>query len=368
MARRKLLPIEGEAERRMDIRTVAAEAGVSIATVSRVMNHVKTVDPKLSKRVWEVVNRLGYVPNTQARALVSGRSRLFGVIISDITNPFFPELIQGFEEKAVEVGYETMIGSTKRDLKQMELCIQRMLERKVDGVAVMTFGIEPLLLERLSLQGIPMVFIDVAPPGHAITPPPGKAISTISIDYEKGIREGVQHLAVLGHRRIGFLAGPRYLHTALAREHAFRRSIQAIGLALPEEYVFEGDHTAEVGMDGMSALLALADPPTAVMCSNDMTAIGAMHTALGAGLRIPHDLSVIGFDDIRLAQYMFPPMTSIQMSRRDLASAAVMALKAHIDESEDHPAPSNTGIETRLVVRQTTSIPRGALSDLKPGE
>ena len=355
MAKKSTTSSRKSGEKRMDIRNVAAEANVSIATVSRVVNGVTTVDPRLSKRVWEVVNRLGYVPNTQARALVSGRSRLFGVIISDITNPFFPELIQGFEDKAVEVGYETLIGSTKRDLRQMEVCIQRMLERKVDGVAVMTFGIEAPLLDRLSLQGIPMVFVDVAPPGENI--------STISINYQKGINEAVQHLAVLGHRRIAFLAGPRTLHSARAREKAFRSSIAEIGLKLPESYVYEGDHTAEVGMLGMSALLKLPERPTAVVCSNDMTAIGVMHTALRAGLVIPRDLSVVGFDDIQLARYTFPPMTSIRMSCHELAAAAVLSLKAHVDNKENTRS-NTTVIQTNLVVRQSTAIPPGSLADL----
>src|ERR1700728_1838740 len=134
----------------MDIREIARRAKVSTATVSRAINRVPTVDPQLAKRVWKVVDELGYYPNTQARALVSGRSRLFGLIVSEITNPFFPELIQGFEDIAVENGYEILIGSTNYDPKRMTHCIRRMLERKVDGVAVMTFGIEEPLLDQLA--------------------------------------------------------------------------------------------------------------------------------------------------------------------------------------------------------------------------
>src|SRR5712672_4385280 len=125
----------------MDLREIARRAKVSTATVSRAINHVPTVNPQLAKRVWKVVDEFGYFPNTQARALVSGRSRIFGLIVSEITNPFFPELIQGFEDIAVEHGYEILVSSTNYDHKRMSHCIRRMLERKVEGVAIMTFGI-----------------------------------------------------------------------------------------------------------------------------------------------------------------------------------------------------------------------------------
>src|ERR1035441_7338526 len=147
--------VEG-APRRMDIRTIARIANVSISTVSRTINRLATVNPKIAKRVWEVIEELDYFPNTQARALVSGRSRILGLIVSEITNPFFPELIQGFEEIAIEHGYEILISSTNYDPKRMSHCIRRMLERNVDGVAVMTFGIEEPLLQQFAQRNIPL--------------------------------------------------------------------------------------------------------------------------------------------------------------------------------------------------------------------
>src|ERR1700677_2928814 len=193
----------------MDIREIARRARVSTATVSRAINHLPTVDPQLAKRVWKVVDELGYFPNTQARALVSGRSRLFGLIVSEITNPFFPELIQGFEDIAVEHGYEILVSSTNHDPKRMSHCIRRMLERKVEGVAVMTFGIEEPLLDQLAKRKVPLVFIDIGPTR------PG--ISLLKVDYHHGILQGVQHLTALGHRNISFISGPKRLHSAQSR-------------------------------------------------------------------------------------------------------------------------------------------------------
>ena len=148
---------------RTSIRTVALLANVSIATVSRTINHVGTVSPKIAKRVHEAVEKLNYLPNTQARAMGSGRSRLLGLVVSEMTNPFFPELIRSFEDIATEYGYEILVISASDDERRRSLSIRRMLERDVEGVAVMTFGEERSLTDQLTQRNIPLVFIDVGP-------------------------------------------------------------------------------------------------------------------------------------------------------------------------------------------------------------
>jgi len=335
---------------RTDIRTIALAAKVSIATVSRTMNNIPTVSPKLAARVWSVIDELNYVPNTQARALVSGRSKLFGLLISDITNPFFPELIQGFEEVAVEHGYEILIGSTNHDPKRMAHCIRRMLERKVEGVAVMTFGIEQPLLDQLAHRNVPLLFVDVGPDR------PG--ISLLKVDYLHGIGQGVRHLVDLGHRRIAFVTGPMQLHSAHSRAAAFATAMEECGLKAKQEWMVEGDHTLEGGIAAMDTLLKMKPRPTAAMCSNDMTAIGVMHALYRKGLRVPDDFSVIGFDDIHIAEVTIPPLTTIQMSRFELAKAAVTALRAHVEGAPDVDAKREYKIKTQLVVRESTSSPK----------
>jgi DNA-binding LacI/PurR family transcriptional regulator len=344
---------------RMDIHTVARLAKVSTATVSRTINHVPTVNAKMAKRVWEAIKELNYLPNTQARALVSGRSRLLGLIVSEITNPFFPELIQGFEDVAVEQGYEILIGSTNYDPERMKRCIRRLVERKAEGVAVMTFGIEEPLLEQLADRKVPLVFVDVGPDR------PG--ISLLRVDYHRGIRQGVQHLAALGHRDIAFVSGPLRLHSAQSRLAAFNRAVGECGITVEPDRIVEGDHTMEGGKAAAEKLLTGGNLPTAVMCSNDMTAIGVLHEAYRVGLRVPDDLSVIGFDNIHLTQMTIPPLTTIQMSCYELARAAVMALKAHVEKSPE--AKREIPIETQLVVRESTGFPRGSMMDtrVKPG-
>jgi DNA-binding LacI/PurR family transcriptional regulator len=346
-----------EVPERMDIRTIARMANVSIATVSRTINRVSTVNPKMAKRVWDVIEKLDFVPNTQARALVSGRSKLFGLIVSEITNPFFPELIQGFEDIAVENGYEILVSSTNHDPKRMSHCIRRMLERKVEGVAIMTFGIEEPLLDQLAKRKVPLVFIDIGPDR------PG--VSVLKVDYHHGIRRAVQHLAALGHRQIAFISGPMRLHSAQSRLAAFSKSMQECGISPDANQIVEGDHTLEGGAAAMEKLVALEHMPTAVVCSNDMTAIGVLHKLYRTGLHVPDDISVIGFDDIHIAEVMMPPLTTVQMSRLDIAKAAFGALRSQVESPEETHGKREFDIPTELIVRESTGYPRGTMTHLR---
>ena len=338
---------------RLDMRAVAQLARVSSATVSRTINHVPTVNPRLAKRVWDAIGAIGYFPNTQARALGSGKSRLLGLIAFEITNSFLPELIQGFEDAAIENGYEILVCSTTTDPGRLSRCIRRMLERKVEGVAVMSFGSEEPMLEKLADHDIPQVFVDFGPDRPSV--------SLLKIDYHHGIRQGVQHLAALGHRKIAFITGSRGLRSSEARVNAFVRSLNECGIDLDPLWLAEGDSTMEGGLRAMELLLDGRQMPSAVMCSNDLTALGVLHRAIKSGLRVPDDLSLIGFEDIDIARAMVPPLTSILLSRRELARSAVSALMAHLEGS----APQRIyHVSTGLVVRESTGYPPGVMDDL----
>jgi LacI family transcriptional regulator len=332
----------------LGLREIARRARVSMATASRAINRVPNVNPKLSRRVWRVVNEIGYFPNTQARALVSGRSKIFGLIVSEITNPFFPEIVAGFENIAVEHGYEILLTSTIHDSKLMESSVRRMIERRVDGVAVMTFGMEELLLEDLKLRRVPLVFVDIGPPLPRI--------SNIRIDYLHGIRQAIQHLAALRHKRIALITGPLSLKSAIARKDAFLQSMQEVGLSVDPLLVVEGDHTTEGGMKATAILLKAPAEPTAILCSNDMTAIGVMRNSYEEGIVIPRDLSLVGFDDVRLAQFMLPPLTTVQMSQAELARLAFNALLAEVERKQPSPNGTEYALRTNFVLRKSTAI------------
>jgi DNA-binding LacI/PurR family transcriptional regulator len=331
-----------------DIRAVAALAKVSIATVSRTINGSPVVSEKLSKRVWQAIEQLNYFPNTHARTLVSGRSRLFGIIVENITNPFFPELIQSFEEIAVAHGYEILVSSSNSDPAVLTTCVRRMLERKVEGVAVMTFGEEEPVLDQLSFHDVPFVLAE-----FKLGEPKS---STIVLDYNTGIRAAVAHLVVLGHHKIGFLAGPHKLHSAITRQNDFEAAMHEHELNIQKKWIIECDHTLKGGVAGFNKLQDLRSQPTAVICSNDMTAIGVLRAAYLQGLRVPQDLSVIGLDDIAFAEFTLPPLTTIRLSRVELANAAFDALRQH-GEGEKTGSQREFLVSTSLVVRGSTAPP-----------
>jgi LacI family transcriptional regulator len=332
-----------------DMRAVAALAKVSIATVSRTINGSLAVRERLSKRVWKAIEQLNYFPNSHARALVSGRSRLFGIIVENITNPFFPELIQSFEEVAIAHGYEILVSSSNSDPAILANCVRRMLERKVEGVAVLSFGAEEPVLDELVHRNIPMVLAE-----FRIEEP---KVSTILLDYSTGIHEAIRHLVELGHTKIAFLSGPHKLHSAITRENDYRSAMEASGVAIKPSWVIECDHTLKGGVVGYGKLRNLSTRPTAILCSNDVTAIGVLRAAYTEGLRVPDDLSVIGLDDIDFAEFTLPPLTTIRLSRFDLAQAAFEALRQQAEEAGNPKMQREFLVSTSLIVRGSTAVP-----------
>jgi len=329
----------------MNIKEVAARANLSTATVSRTINNSGLVRPGTAEKVQRAIRELGYYPNTQARALVSGRSRMFGLIISDIVNPFFPELVKSFEFAAIHHGYEVIVANTDYDSERMSGCVRRMIERKVDGVAVMTSELDRHLLEELSHRRLPIVFLDVG----KLKP----LISNINVDYSRGIGEAVQHIVSLGHQRVGFISGPLTLKSARTRRSAFLKCIAACGIGERQRSVVEGNHKIDGGESAMMRLLSLPNPPTAVLTSNDLTAIGALRAVARAGLRVPNDISVVGFDDIELSRFTQPPLTTIRLSRDELGRKAFDALYETV--AGQQRSGQEIKVSTRLVVRESTA-------------
>ncbi len=329
----------------MNIKEVAARAHLSTATVSRTINNSGLVRPSTAEKVQRAIRELGYYPNTQARALVSGRSRMFGLIISDIVNPFFPELVKSFEFAAIHHGYEVIVANTDYDSERMSGCVRRMIERKVDGVAVMTSELDRHLLDELSHRRLPIVFLDVG----KLKP----LISNINVDYSRGIGEAVQHIVSLGHQRVGFISGPLTLKSARTRRSAFLKCIAACGIGERQRSVVEGNHKIDGGESAMMRLLSLPNPPTAVLTSNDLTAIGALRAVARTGLHVPNDISVVGFDDIELSRFTQPPLTTIRLSRDELGRKAFDALYETV-AGQQRPG-QEIKVSTRLVVRESTA-------------
>ena len=287
----------------MNIAEIAKRANVSTATVSRTLNQSGPVKAATARKVWRAVTELNYYPNSHARALVSGRSRLIGLIVSDITNPFFPELIRAFQDLAAQKQYDVLLTSTDYLTTRMTECLRRMLERKVDGVAMMTSEMDLGLIKELSRRNVPIVFMDVGQMGPRM--------SHVAIDYGNGIRQAVDHVVGLGHEHIAFISGPLDLHSARTRRQAFLDGLRHHGLTPDRKMIREGMHTAEGGEQAMTALLRLSKPPTAVVCSNDWTAIGALHAVHAAGLRVPRTCRSSASTTFRSRSYTNPALTTV---------------------------------------------------------
>ena len=331
----------------MNIKAVALRAGVSTATVSRTINGSAKVTARTAARVRAAIQDLNFLPDTNARALGSGRSRLYGLIISDITNPFFPEIAKAFEDAAVEHGQEVLMANTNYDPIRMENCVRRMLQRKVDGVAIMTSEMDDKLVEMLSGRKIPIVFLDAGQPG------PG--ISVVRIDYAGGVDSGMDHLIGLGHRRFACISGPLHLASALTRFRAFNESIARNHLVTHQALIREGNHRVDGGHDAMAKILKSGARPTAVMASNDLTAIGAMGAIYEYGLRVPEDISILGYDDIQLSAFTRPALTTISLSRDEIARTAFRALFRTYSQNPAEPVQGEEHlVRSRLVLRKST--------------
>lgn len=302
----------------MNIKAVAELAGVSTATVSRTINGTATVSPQTEQRVRNAIKQLNFYPDTNARALGSGRSSMYGLIISDITNPFFPELVKAFEDIAVVHGRDVLVANTNYNPDRMQLCVTRMLQRKVDGVAIMTSEMDPKLVEVFARRNIPLVFLDVGTVG------PG--VSNVRINYAAGVDRAMDHLVELGHKRIAFISGPMTLESARIRYRAFTEDTAREHLTQYSGLIQEGNHRVDGGHAAMLRILDSRTKATAVVASNDLMAIGAIGAIAQRGLRVPQDISVIGFDDIQLSAFTSPPLTTIKLPRAEIAKAAFQAL------------------------------------------
>jgi DNA-binding LacI/PurR family transcriptional regulator len=343
-------PRKSPRQNQVGIRDVASCARVSIATVSRTFNNVATVSQKSAKRIWSAANKLNYYPNNQARALASGRSRMIGLVVADITNPFFSEIVHIFQETALQHNYQVLITSILQHESRMGVPLQRMLEHKIEGAVVMTSQIEEIHLQELTRRKIPLVLLGRSRHGpHS---------SNIQVDFLHGIRQAVQHLVALRHERIGFISGPLAFKTSLARRDAFLNAMRELGIAVDLDLMLEGDHTPAGGERTFEQMMKLAKMPTAILCSNDMTALGVMKNSIAEGIDVPQNLSIIGFDNIRIAEYISPALTTIELSQEGLAKMAFHALLKDIGGNVDAAIGIQYELKTNLILRETTRLNR----------
>jgi len=339
----------GDGSKRMDILQVAKRANVSTATVSRVLNGFPGVREKTAARVRRAVAEMNYVPNPNARSLRAGRSRLFGLIVSDVNNPFFPELIDAFEALATAEGIEVIFTHTNYDPVRLHSCMRRMIERSVDAIAVMTSEVEEGSLHQAVKAGIPIVLMNQRKLA-------GK-YPNVLVEYTAGFREALEHLLSLGHQDIGFIAGPQTLNSARGRKDAFTAALRNHGIHVRNEWIAIGDMRVNGGRKAMDALLARRPRPTAVVASNDLMAVGALQAAHASRIHVPRDFSIIGFDDIPIASMVHPPLSTIRHPRREVAARAFDRLWKTVQGFE---IGDESPLQPHLVIRNSTAPPASA--------
>jgi len=344
-----LRSVEQPRIKRITTHDVARRAGVSQPTVSLVLskNTRARVAPETRERVLLAAQELGYVPNVVARSLVRSRSYAIGVIVPDLRNPFFAEVVSGAERVASEEGYAVLLCETREIPRERH--IQALLERQVDGIMVDAVGAASL--SEPMMAGVNLVLIDEPPDRW-----PGVASDAVGAG-----RLAAEHLLTLGHTKFGFLGPATNVHAIRMRERGFVSTLAARGIRMESSAMRRVPATAAGGQAGMHALLAGSNRPTAVFCSNDLVAAGALKMCSIERVKVPEEMSIVGCDDIELASLVVPSLTTIAIPARELgARAARMLLQAM---SNQEPEPRNTTrtqrtIASRLVIRGTTAAPR----------
>jgi LacI family transcriptional regulator len=344
----------------VDIREVARVSGVSTATVSRALNGRPDVSEATRAKVMETARHLGYLPNQQARALVRRKSDTVGLIWDTQyvrthgRQTFLNDLFVGLKMALADTGYNLLLLSPQSDEASVDAFVRIAGQHSLEGVALMAVDEHLPAVDALIASGRPCVGLDI--------PVRGRRATYVSTDNRYGAALAVRHLHDLGHRRIAMITGPTEMLPAAERFEGYRATMAELGLDVPSAYVMRGNFFLDSGRACMERLLSLSQPPTAVFVASDLMAVGAMNAAVDAGVRVPEDMSIVGYDDIELADVVRPALTTVTQDYLAMGHAAVDLLRALI-ESDDDPSdgdglPHVAGPEFvpgRLVVRQSTA-------------
>jgi LacI family transcriptional regulator len=329
---------------------VARRAGVSPSTVSHVLNQTRFVSPEARCRVEAAVEALGYRPNALARSLRSGRSHTLGLVLPDSGNPFFAELGREIQLAAYEAGYSVVLCNTENDVEKERGSVALLTRAQVDGIVLVAVDDRGDALGSLVRQRLPVVVMD--------RERPDLELDTVLTDHRQGGLAAARHLAGLGHRRIGCVAGPPGLSPSALRLAGYRQALEEAGLAYDPELVRHGDFHPASGHAATRALLALPRPPTALFACNDLMAFGALRAAAELGRRVPGDLAVAGYDDVELAAFAVPPLTTVAQPRAEMGRAAVRLLASRV---QDPRQPRQQALlPVSLVVRRSSGEPAAA--------
>lgn len=324
---------------------VAKMANVSTATVSRVLCNTGTVKKETTERVREVMEQLNYQPNLLARQLRKMETKTILVVVPDITNSFFSKVLRGIESVATENGYQVLLGDAQNNIEHEKGLINILRQKKADGMILLTARMNQALIEEISRE-FPVVL--------ACEYIEGALIPTVSIDNISSARKATSHLIELGHKRIGFISGP--LNSVLGRDRlkGFRQAMDQCNLPVKPLYIQEGDFSYESGFNLIMKFLALDQPPTAVFTASDEMAIGAIKAIKSKGLSVPEDISIVGFDDVKMASILEPALTTIAQPAFEIGENAMELLMKLINH--DALEKNQFILEDKLIIRESCRV------------
>ena len=329
------------------MRDVAERAGVSVTTVSHVVNETRPVSDELRQRVSAAMDELGYQPNRLARSLRLQETHTIGMIVPDSANPFFAEVARGIEDTSFEQSYNVILCNSDGNLDKELLYTNVLVEKQVDGILFVAAGVSTEHIRALQTRRMPLVLVD--------RDIPGVAVDSVLTDNARGGWQAIHYLIELGHRRIGCITGPSDVTPSAERVTGYRQALREAGIAADENLVVKGDFQYQSGFRATQQLLEVNDPPTAVFACNDLMAVGAISAVIESGRKVPADLSVIGFDDVPLASFTNPPLTTIAQPKYEMGALATTMLLERVQD-RDTP-PRRKLLDTSLFVRHSTASP-----------
>lgn len=337
----------GRRQSRPTIADVAARAGVSIGTVSRVLNGLDRVSPETRQRIRQAIAALQYQPSSLARGLALSQTKTIGLVIPSITDSFFSGFVRGAEETARAAGYSMLVRS--QPWSDVGVAFEDLFTpTQVDGLVLAAINVTRPLLDQLTTRGVRVAVCQEDLGGY---------VPTFLMDNYGGARELVEHLVGHGYQRIAYIGGSSFTTDSAERLRALHDVLQEHGLALPEEYVMPGDFNPGTGYLAMQALLNLNEPPQSVFAANDQMAADAIRAARERGLRVPGDVAIVGFDDISLASYTAPTLTTVRQPTYRMGQLAVEAI---LDPQSSASASARVVIPTELVIRESCGCPAQA--------
>jgi DNA-binding LacI/PurR family transcriptional regulator len=325
---------------------VAKLAKVSPATVSRVLSKSPYISAQTATRVMAAVEKLQYHRNVHARRLAIGRSDLFGLVISEIANPYFSEVIRGFQGAAWDRGFDVLLLNTEYDVKRTDSVVRKLIENSVRGVAVMTSSFPDSAIEILTDKGTPVVTCNPVPID--------RLVSTVTIDYEQGLNQAIEHVASLGHRRAAVIAGPQTNRTASTIKQALVDGLRRRGL--DPDPVTHSDYHVDAGTSAVQAILSAKDAPTVIFCGSDLIAMGAIIALEEAGIDVPKDVSIVGIDDIPFSSLVRPALTTIRVAREEIGRKSFAALDKMLKLKRQRGM--DYVVKSELVIRRSTAPER----------